>query len=505
MRVVTSSQMKQIEQNAADGGLSFLQMMENAGAACADHIAKTADPNDGILIVCGKGKNGGDGFVIARHLRQSGFDVTVLLSNGQPQANDAKTMFDKLNGVTVLDWQTQKEDSLHRIKAADIIVDAVFGFGFRGEADEQTAALFRAMNDSNARVIAVDVPSGVECNTARVCRDAVTADITLAISFCKPGHLLYPAAEHCGEVVPLSIGIAESCCDGVDDAGFFTLGKDEIRLPKRREDTNKGTYGKVLSVCGSRRYAGAAVLAANGAVRIGAGLVTAAFPNDAYAAVAAKLTEPVLLPLPCCSDGFFSRAAIEPLIAEAKSASVLLIGCGLGQTLGTASVISELLPACGCPIVLDADGINLLSRNIHELESIGSRTVLTPHPGEFARLLGIGIPEVQSDRLALAKAFAKQYNTVLVLKGAATIVASPERVYVNRTGNPGMARGGSGDLLAGMIAGLIAQGLDRFDAAVTAVFLHGFVGDRAAQEYSVHGMTPSDMIALLPKVLSDFE
>ncbi len=505
MKVVTSSQMKQIEQNAAAAGLSYLTMMENAGAACAAYIANMTERTAPVLVLCGKGKNGGDGFVIARHLQQNGFTVKVLLTNGLPQADDARTMFARLSGVTVLDWQEQPEKARLSISAAAVIVDAVFGFGFRGEADEPTAAVFRAVNAAKAMVIAVDVPSGVECDTARVCRDAIAADITLAISLCKPGHLLGPAAEHCGEVIPLSIGIDEACCNSAEDAGFFTLRKDEVCLPGRRRDANKGTFGKVLSVCGSRRYAGAAVLAASGAVRIGAGLVMAAFPNDAYPAVAAKLTEPVLLPLPCCSDGFFSRAAIEPILAEAKSASVLLIGCGLGQTLGTASVIQEVLPACSCPIVLDADGINLTARNIHELESIGSRTVLTPHPGEFARLLGVSIAEVQADRISSAKAFAKKYNTVLVLKGAGTVVASPERVYVNPTGNPGMARGGSGDLLAGMIAGLIAQGMSRFDAAVTAVYLHGFVGDRAAQTLSVHGMTPSDMIALLPEVLSDFE
>ena len=497
--------MKQIEQNAAAAGLSYLTMMENAGAACAAYIARTVAASASVAVLCGKGKNGGDGFVIARHLKERGFSVSVLLSNGQPQADDAQTMFRKMSGIPITDYQMQKEAAESAVRSADVIVDAVFGFGFHGEADEQTAELFRAVNGSKASVIAVDVPSGAECDTANVCRDAIRADTTLAISYCKPAHLLYPAAEHCGEVIPLSIGIDETSCDGVDDAGFFTCSQKEIKLPRRNKDTNKGSFGKVLSVCGSRRYAGAAVLAANGASRIGAGLVTAAFPNDAYAAVAAKLTEPVLLPLPCCTDGFLSRAAIDPILCEAESASVLLIGCGLGQTLGTASVINEVLPACDRPIVLDADGINLLSRNIDVLESFGSRAVLTPHPGEFARLLDVSIPAVQADRLGLAKEFAQKHNTVLVLKGAATIVASPERIYVNRTGNPGMARGGSGDLLAGMIAGLIAQGMNRFDAAVTAVFIHGFVGDRAAQTLSVHGMTPGDMIALLPETLSDFE
>ncbi|HBL41452.1 MAG TPA: bifunctional ADP-dependent NAD(P)H-hydrate dehydratase/NAD(P)H-hydrate epimerase [Ruminococcaceae bacterium] len=499
--------MKQIEQNAVSGGLSYLQMMENAGTACAEYVAHTVahDIPATALIACGKGKNGGDGFVIARILHQLGRSVDVLLVNGQPQADDAKTMFEKMNGISVLDFATQPNFSKEKISSADYIIDAVFGFGFHGEADEQTICVFQAINASKAKVIAVDVPSGVECDSAHVCNGAIQANTTLAISFCKPGHLLYPSAEYCGAVVPLSIGIAESCCDRVDDAGFFTLSRKEIRLPERRAEANKGSFGKVLSVCGSRRYAGAAVFAANGAVKVGAGLVTAAFPDSAYPAIGAKLTEPILMPLPCCTDGFFIRGAIEPILSACKSASVLLLGCGLGQTLGTASLVNEVLPAAECPIVLDADGINLLCGNINGLESIGTRTVFTPHPGEFARLTGKTVPEIQNNRIALAKEFAQRYNTVLVLKGAATVVASPERVYVNPTGNPGMARGGSGDLLAGMIAGLIAQGMSRFDAAVTAVFLHGYVGDRAAEVTSVHGMTPSDMLALLPKVLSDFE
>ncbi|MBQ2811955.1 MAG: NAD(P)H-hydrate dehydratase, partial [Clostridia bacterium] len=237
----------------------------------------------------------------------------------------------------------------------------------------------------------------------------------------------------------------------------------------------------------------------------GAGLVFAAFPEKAYPAVASKLTEPVMLPLPCCEDGFLARGAMEKLLSEIEKADTVLVGCGLGQTLGTASVFEEILAACKKQIVIDADGINLLSANINIAKALKGQMVITPHPGEMARLVGLTAQQVNSNRLALAKAVAREYGIIVVLKGANTVVSDGERTYVNRTGNPGMARGGSGDLLAGMTAGLMAQGFEPFEAAVAAVYLHGKAGDEAANRFSVHGMTPSDMAAVLPELLSDYE
>lgn len=504
--------MKQIESNADNAGLSYLSMMKNAGIGCAKVIVKKvllSDTAKKTVVLCGKGNNGGDGFVIARYLHEKGYPVSVVLVCGQPVTDDALTMFDRLDGtgVDIIDYGTDPSAALSAIIEAKAIVDAVFGFGFKSEPQSDISALFHIVNTSDAEIVAVDLPSGVECDTARACDDCINADYTLAISCCKPAHILLPASQFCGKIICVDIGIHKSCCKNVDDAGFFSFSDEDGKpvLPERDPRAHKGSYGRVLSICGSKRYAGAAVLAAKGAVRMGAGLVTAAFPDAAYAAIGSKLTEPILLPLPSSQDGFFARGANAELAAEIEKSDAVLIGCGLGQTLGSASVFEETVNTCKCPVIIDADGINLLSANIHSLEAVKGRAIITPHPGEMSRLLGLTIEQVQENRIVLAKALAKKFDIVVVLKGANTVVACADRAYVNRTGNAGMARGGSGDLLAGMMLGLLGQGLDTFRAAVVAVYIHGALGDEAAQRLSVHGMTPSDMLDILPELLSEYE
>lgn len=502
MKIYTSERMKRIEAAANEKGYAYVDMMEQAGIACADAIYKKLScKGKKIAVVCGKGKNGGDGFVIARRLKELGCEIiSVILVGGIPSAEDSVTMFSRMPSIPV--FVSEQPEAMSRVDNADVIVDAVFGFGFKGEADEATAEVFRSINASKAKVVSIDLPSGAECDTAKVCEDCIKADLTLAISCRKPAHVLNPARKYCGKVITVDIGLDN---EAVAEEFFTFTDKPVPVLPKREENAHKGDFGKVLSICGSMKYPGAAVLAATGAVKIGAGLVFAAFPEKAYPAVASKLTEPVMLPLPCCEDGFLARGALEKLLPEIEKADTVLVGCGLGQTLGTASVFEEILAACKKQIVIDADGINLLSANINIPKALKGQMVITPHPGEMARLVGLTAQQVNSNRLALAKAVAREYGIIVVLKGANTVVSDGERTYVNRTGNPGMARGGSGDLLAGMTAGLMAQGFEPFEAAVAAVYLHGKAGDEAANRFSVHGMTPSDMAAVLPELLSDYE
>lgn len=502
MKIYTSERMKRIEAAANEKGLSYLDMMDRAGIACADTIYKKLVCKDKkIAVVCGKGKNGGDGFVATRRLKELGCEmISVILVGGIPSAEDSVTMFSRMPSIPV--FVGEQPEAKSRIEGAEIILDAVFGFGFKGEPDEATAEIFHAINASDAKVVSIDLPSGAECDTAKVCESCIKADLTLAISCRKPAHVLTPAKKYCGRVMVIDIGLDN---EAVTEEFFTFSDKPVPVLPARKADAHKGDFGKVLSICGSMKYPGAAVLAATGAVKIGAGLVFAAFPEKAYPAISSKLTEPVMLPLPCCQDGFLARGALEKLLPETEKSDTVLIGCGLGQTLGTASVFEEILAACKNNVVIDADGINLLSANINIPKAIKGHTVITPHPGEMARLVGLTAEQVNSNRLALTKAVAREYGIVVVLKGANTVVSDGERTYVNRTGNPGMARGGCGDLLAGMTAGLLAQGFEPFEAAVAAVYLHGKAGDEAAKKLSVHGMTPSDMAAILPELLSDYE
>ncbi|MBR6635595.1 MAG: NAD(P)H-hydrate epimerase, partial [Clostridia bacterium] len=385
MKIYTSERMKRIEAAANEKGLSYLDMMERAGIACADAIYKKLScEGKKIAVVCGKGKNGGDGFVAARRLKELGCEmISVILVGGIPSAEDSVTMFSRMPSIPV--FVGEQPEAKSRIEGAEIIVDAVFGFGFKGEPDEATAQIFRAINASDAQVVSIDLPSGAECDTAKVCEDCIKADLTLAISCRKPAHVLTPAKKYCGRVIVVDIGLDN---EAVSEEFFTFSDKPMPVLPARKADAHKGDFGKVLSICGSMKYPGAAVLAATGAVKIGAGLVFVAFPEKAYPAIASKLTEPVMLPLPCCEDGFLARGALEKLLPEIEKADTVLIGCGLGQTLGTASVFEEALAACKNNVVIDADGINLLSANINIPEAIKGHTVITPHPGEMARLVG---------------------------------------------------------------------------------------------------------------------
>ncbi|MBQ8027612.1 MAG: NAD(P)H-hydrate epimerase, partial [Clostridia bacterium] len=374
MKIYTSAQMKQIEAYANENGYPYLDMMQCAGVACAEETEKAyLTLNEKVAVICGKGKNGGDGFVAAEYLRSKGYDVSVVLACGQPVADDAVTMFCRMNGIKVTDWLIEKNKAEVIIKIADVIIDSVFGFGFKGKADEQTAELFKAINSSKAKVVAIDLPSGTECDTGKVNGECIKADLTVAISCRKPAHGLKPACLYCGKVKTADIGLDES----VAEEEFFVFSKKyKPRFSKRDPLSNKGNYGKVLSICGSKKYPGAAYFAASGAVRIGAGLVTCAFPESAYPAIASKLNEPIMLPLPCCEDGFLAGGALNTLLSELAKADCTIIGCGLGKTLGTASVVEELLKESTGSLVIDADGINLISANINMLEAVKGRAII---------------------------------------------------------------------------------------------------------------------------------
>ena len=507
MKIFTERQMRDAELSAAQAGMSFLRLMENAGSACAAEIRTRTDKSQKTVVLCGKGKNGGDGFVIARKLAEEAYSVAVLLVQGQPKDADASYMLTKLSGTGVGVFDLSQDNAPRRLIAeADVLVDAVFGIGFRGAADDALAEQFRLVNNAKGTVFAVDLPSGLACDSGEIGGETIRADYTLAISAGKPCHILQPAAERCGTVVRVRIGIEDTHYKNMPYYAY-TFSNKEVRaaFPTRPAVSNKGDFGKVLCICGSRGFAGAAVLAASGALRSGAGLVYAAFPQSAYPAVGAKLTEAVLLPCPDDVEGRFACASI-PYLAEAmQGKQAIVLGCGLGQSAGTRELAEFVLSNASCPVVLDADGLNLLSSDISILRKAKCRLYLTPHPGEMARLLGVSVSEVQKDRVKSASDFAAQYGVTLVLKGANTVVAGAKggAVFINTTGNSGLAKGGSGDFLAGLLGGLIAQGV-HFPAE-TAVYLHGLCADRAAEKLSMRGMLPTDCIRELPLVLSEFE
>lgn len=514
MLVYTCEQMRVIEENADVNGLSYVQMMENAGNSCADKIHSVINGLGGISksvsVICGSGKNGGDGYVIARNLCDRGYAVTLILADGFPTAYESKMMYSYLEDkpVFVLNLADNYSTCVNSCMTSTAIVDCVYGIGFHGKLNELIAGFFNEISKSRAKKFSVDIPSGLEGNSGEINSDYFKTDYTLAITCYKPVHILKPACEKCGLVKLIDIGIGKESYEAVGSEVIVSAEKSEIKrfFKARRSDAHKGDFGKLLSIAGSRDMQGAAVMAANAAVNSGVGLVKSVFPDAAYAPIASKLTEPLTMAMLSTPDGNLSYRNIEKLIKLAEDSTAVLLGCGMGFCEDTVKIVETMLLHTQKPIILDADGINAAAVNINILKESKAPLILTPHIGEMSRLTGLSIEEIERNRVKVAKDFAAEYGCVLVLKGANTVVAAPKgNVYINRTGNAGMATGGSGDVLAGIIASFVCQSMGLQSATIAGVYVHGLCGDTAMKKYSMLGVTPTRMINELAEVLSNFE
>jgi hydroxyethylthiazole kinase-like uncharacterized protein yjeF len=507
IKIISCAKMKEAEAFAIRSGISSSRLMENAGSAAARFIRGVA-LLDGVrcAVVCGCGNNGGDGFVVARRLTETGAQISVILACGLPRTQEASEMYERLHGlpVEVLDYGRDRHRCTELIPQCGIIVDAVFGTGFRGSADDTLSELFRRINTSAARIFALDIPSGADADTGAVPGQCIRAEFTITFAAAKTGHFLSPACDFCGSVNVVNIGIPDEAFP--DSGGIELIDPAYCRsaLPVRRRESNKGDYGRVLCLCGSLTMPGAAAMSSAAAARCGAGLVTLAVPKSIYAPLAAKTCEVMTVPLEETESGSVSLRARNKILELASRCTAVLIGCGLSHAPETCSLVRDLLGELDCAVVLDADGINAVAGHINILRDSRAKLILTPHPGEMSRLCGLGIPEIQADRAGTARRFAGEYGVTLVLKGSGTIVAQPDgSAHINPTGNPGMARGGSGDILAGMIAGFAAQGIGPNEAACAAVYIHGLAGDRCAAKLSQYGMLPTDMLCEIPQIFRE--
>ena len=506
--ILNSKQMFAAESAAVSREGSFPDLMERAGCGCAAEILKRVGSNARVCVLVGTGKNGGDGYVIARELHRAGCGVDVLQLYGAPRAQDAVTNCKRAKklGIRMVEY-TGPNDAEKMLSAADAVVDAVFGTGFHGEADDTLREIAEMIAQKEKKVFAVDVPSGAEADTAAVNGAVLRADVTIAIAAKKPIHILKPNCAVCGKTIMIDIGILPEELECAAETPTTVWGDDDIKaaLPARPAVSNKGTFGHALCVCGSRRMTGACVLSVKGALRVGAGLVTAAFPEVAYPAIAPQLTEPLLCPLPANSEGTATGDAMRLLRPLMRKATAILIGCGLGLNADTLALTRTVLLEAACPVILDADGINALAPHIDELKRVRAPLVLTPHPGEMQRMTGQPIAKILEDPKAAAMKLAADLGCIVLLKGANTVITDGARAVINCTGNSGLARGGSGDLLAGMLAGLCAQGTAPFEAACAAAYLHGKAADLTAEETSARGMLPSDVLNMLPRLFSIYE
>ena len=507
--ISSAGEMRELDRSAiGERGIPSTQLMEAAARAVAEEAAALAGENRSAAVFCGSGNNGGDGVAAARFLRERGVSVRCFLVGRRDKLTDDTAEMERrlcAAGGALEDFDPSDPDQAAWVMGAGVLVDALFGIGLTRPVTGVFRAAIERMNASPAPTLAVDLPSGVETDTGAVLGAAAEAAATVTFTAAKPGHYLGEGGALCGRLSVVCIGIPEDLTAAVPKL-VWAVGPGDLPLPRRRRDSHKGDYGRDYILAGSRGYTGAPVLAARGALRSGAGLVTLAVPEDIYPIVAVKCDEVMPKSLPADGEGGLSAGALAQVRSDLAGKSAVLVGPGLGRGAGAAALTAAVLEGAACPVVLDADGLNAVSGHIDRLDAragTGRLTVLTPHDGEFARLAG-GPPG--ADRLRAARDFAGAHGCILVLKGHRTITAFPDgRAFVNTTGNPGMAKGGSGDVLGGIIISLLGQGLTAREAIPMAVCLHGMAGDLCARELGEYGMTPSDMIERLPLVMKTFE
>jgi ADP-dependent NAD(P)H-hydrate dehydratase / NAD(P)H-hydrate epimerase len=508
MKIVTASEMREIDRVTSERfGVPSLTLMENAGAAVAEFAARTYVSNLPFGVICGKGNNGGDGFVIARHLHEAKKNVRVLLlADPAELRGDAAINYEKLP-VKAAVAKTPEElhsDSARVVLESTVLIDAILGTGFRPPVSGLYAQAIEKINASTAPVIAVDIPSGADADVMGSQTGAVArADAIVTFTAPRPAHVFGYLTK--GPIVVAPIGSPDEAIQSSLNLNSITPKEVAPLLAPRPRDSNKGMYGHVLVVGGSLGKAGAAAMAGFSALRAGAGLVTVATPRCVLPTVAGFHPELMTEPLEETGDGTISTHALEAIEQLAAKKTVLAIGPGISRNEETAEVVRKIVANTDVPLVLDADGLNAFEHHPDELKGNDRTLVLTPHPGEMSRLTGLATAAIQRDRISVARKFAQEYGVILVLKGDRTIVANPEgEAWVNPTGNPGMATGGTGDILTGMIAGLLAQFPQRpFEAVLAAVYLHGLAGDLAcygtySAGFGEQSLIATDLISAFP-------
>lgn len=503
--------MRLIEDRSEEAGVSKDALMENAGLEVARRVRRHIGYIEGerIVILVGPGNNGGDGMVAARHLHRWKARVLVYICASRRMPDPKREILLDM-GVPIV--STLEDASLDQLKEAlspaRMVVDAALGTGHARPIEGTLKDIFSELTEVRSRrpdmqILALDLPTGLNADTGAVDPVCPAADITVTLGYPKIGHFAYPGADKIGKLEIADISIPPGLDDDVT-LELMTPGWASQRLPQRPSSSHKGSFGRTLVMAGSRNFIGAAYLASTAATRAGAGLVTIALPESIQMAVAAKAIEPTYLPLPETSSGVLSPEAIGVIADNLPQYEAMLIGCGLGMNHNTIIVVERLLdPDFSLPpTVVDADGLNILAHIDNWWERFAASAIVTPHPGEMARLTGTSIGEVQSDRLGVARESAAKWNKIVVLKGAHTVVAYPDdRAMISPFANAGLASAGTGDVLSGVIAGLLSQGLTLEDAAALGVFVHAQAGENVRQRLGDTGMLASDLLPELPCVI----
>lgn len=512
MKIVTAEQMQDIDKAAIEGrGIPGLELMENAGRGIAEYLYEISDDDvtaKSVAVICGKGNNGGDGFVVGRYLAEWGADVRFyLLGKKDDLKGDAATNLKRAQEMDLPIHEISSAEELDLDEETDLIVDAIFGTGFHGEIRSPMDKIVDKINSCDIPIAAVDCPSGLDVSTGEVSRSAIMANFTATMALPKIGQFLHPGVEYVGDLTVIDIGIPEDVVDEKNlDLNLIDEAFVDESLPNHPEGGHKGDLGKLFIIAGSAGSTGAACMAANSATRAGIGLCFLGVPESLNDICEIKCTEALTRTLPeVGKKRCFALRGLGEFQQYFEWADAVALGPGIGTHHETKELVKRLMSGITLPTVIDADGLNCFEGDTQPLIEAEFPCVLTPHPGELSRLLDVPLREIVADRLKYARMAAEQLEKVVLLKGAPTFVAEPNgQVYLNPTGNIGMAKGGSGDVLTGLIGTLLAKGLSPLQAACCGAYLHGMAGDFCRDEIGSMGMIPTDMIDMLPEVLLYF-
>ncbi len=514
MKLVNTATMRELDRRTIEEfGTPGQELMERAGRGVAEVVRHLADisgaMSPAVLLLAGRGNNGGDCFCAARYLKDMGFDVYVWLAGSERQVQgDALKHLGLMRSeglvLEELGGREEWDEVFADPPGVDFIVDGLLGTGSTGPARGPVARAIQYINTfaNEAFVVSIDLPSGIDSDTGVAEGDAVNADITVTLGLPKKGLVAPAALEFVGCVEVVDLGLPPEYVDPLtSEQNVELIYSTELRrlLPRRARSSHKGTYGHVLLIAGARGYAGAAAMACRAAARSGAGLTTALVPASIATVVAGASPETMVHGAPETEAGSISAEALQAWEERVRAFDAVLVGPGLTTHADSAALVRELVRICRVPLVMDADALNVLAGQPQCIDQAACPVIITPHPGELARLVGCDAHAIQSDRCGTARAAADRTGATVVLKGAGTVVVARDRpAFINMTGNPGMATGGSGDVLAGLLAGLLGQGLSPFDAAKAGVFLHGRAGDMAAWRSSQAGLVAGDIIQEIP-------
>ncbi len=510
MFILTKEEMKELESFAIDDcKIPSILLMEHAGIKVSDFIKEKYDQKTNIIVFCGVGNNGGDGFVIARNLLLEGYNVKIiLLTNESRIKGDSltnygilKTFKDVVVTIETLDRFVKYSD---QIKYSNLIVDAIFGTGLNSDINALEEYIIKYINRSSADVISVDLPTGINANTAQVMKIAVEADYTITFDSPKYGNILFPGADYNGKLIVSNIGIPKRDVSEFDfDTKLITNDLLENILPKRSQNSHKGSFGKACVVAGSYGMAGAAILVCSTLMKSGVGLTKLFIPKSLNTIIKTDVYEIITVPLEEMKEGVYNFESIDTILKGVQLSDVVAIGPGCGNYITIKDTVRRLITESSVPLVIDADGLNILSDNISWLNDATCDIIITPHVKEMSRLTGIDIEEIIKEPVNTARDFAKKWGLTIVLKSARTVIATKTgKVYINIKGNSGMATAGSGDVLTGLITSLIAQGVSIVDAAILGVSTHAMAGDNVAEKIGEYGLTARDLMKEIPIVLN---